>query len=337
MSRILDSKRNSAALRVTFVVTILLVLVGATVADAAKNGEPTYVWSALPNGGTVPVVDGAYSEWDTTNVPAFVTGLPGDSNGSSDFVSDLWNASDSTKPNAVVLSRLFMRYDCSTNIAYFLVLSESNTDGLDTSGNQMVKEGTTVILDKNTASTATNDQFAYVYQAGMTNPLGWEGSVPLTEGEHTLWVHAQVWYNGNTATAGSDGKSYLLSLSCPTPQAVQVAAFTADAARGQVTLNWETVSESHNLGFNVYRSSSANGPWNQLNADIVPSAAPGSSDGASYQYVDTTVAGGQEYFYRIEAVDVYGGTEEVGMTSISVDDPGFGGSGKVFYFPFMKR
>ena len=41
---------------------------------------------------------------------------------------------------------------------------------------------------------------------------------------------------------------------CPSPLAVDLAAFTATAGADGVTLAWETVSETDNAGFNVYRA-----------------------------------------------------------------------------------
>lgn len=89
------------------------------------------------------------------------------------------------------------------------------------------------------------------------------------------------------------------------PLAVNLAAFTANAAVDGVTLSWETVSEQDNTGFDVYRTGSvgdwAPSPWDRPEPGdllaFVPSANPGSTAGASYTYVDTDVVAGQTYWY----------------------------------------
>lgn len=90
------------------------------------------------------------------------------------------------------------------------------------------------------------------------------------------------------------------------PLAVDLASFTAAAAAEGVTLSWETVSEANNAGFNVYRSESAEGPWVQLNAALIPAATPGSSQGNLYAWADATAAPGAVYFYVLEDVTLDG-------------------------------
>lgn len=60
----------------------------------------------------------------------------------------------------------------------------------------------------------------------------------------------------------------------------------------QVTLSWDA-SESPVIGYNVYRSQSLNGPFTRINAALDPSTS----------YVDTSIAGGQTYFYVTTAVN----------------------------------
>src|SRR4030042_1777453 len=63
----------------------------------------------MPTVGTA-VIDGNYSEWDLAN----------------DFFSYMYRAGDSTK---VAESRLYLRYDCATRIAYALVLCQPGVIG----------------------------------------------------------------------------------------------------------------------------------------------------------------------------------------------------------------
>ena len=93
------------------------------------------------------------------------------------------------------------------------------------------------------------------------------------------------------------------------PLAVALAAFTAAATPVGVTLAWETVSETDNAGFNVYRAASEAGPWTRVNAALIPAATPGASSGHAYTWIDATATPGAAYVYRLEAVALDGSAE----------------------------
>ena len=91
------------------------------------------------------------------------------------------------------------------------------------------------------------------------------------------------------------------------PTAVELASFIATPDSGAILVEWETVSEVDNRGFNLYRASSPDGVRIQLNAGLIPSQLPpGSPEGAAYQFVDESVRSGITYYYWLEDVDVYG-------------------------------
>jgi hypothetical protein len=93
----------------------------------------------------------------------------------------------------------------------------------------------------------------------------------------------------------------------PPPSAVDLASFTATAGRQGIVVEWETVSEVDNVGFNLYRAESAEGPRTQLNAGLIRSLLPpGSAEGASYLFLDESARPGVTYSYWLEDVDVYG-------------------------------
>jgi len=104
------------------------------------------------------------------------------------------------------------------------------------------------------------------------------------------------------------------------PTSVELGSFTATAAEKVITVRWETTSEVDNLGFNLLRATTADGPRTQLNADLIPTLVPpGSPFGAPYSYDDATVVPGVHYFYWLEQITVYGGRNLYGPVSARVE------------------
>lgn len=66
-----------------------------------------------------------------------------------------------------------------------------------------------------------------------------------------------------------------------------------------VTVEWTTASEVDHAGFNLYRSESPDGPWVQLNRELIPPAGD-PIVGGQYSYVDDTVEPGRTYYYQLE-------------------------------------
>jgi hypothetical protein len=134
----------------------------------------------------------------------------------------------------------------------------------------------------------------------------------------TYCVKIKAWEGGSSDT--SYEKMYCgIDIPCPGPTAVCLASFEATATAQSVALSWETASEIDNLGFNLYRGDAADGPWTQLNADLIPSLVPpGSPVGATYTYEDGGLQAGMTYYYRLEAVDVYGQSEFYGPVSAAL-------------------
>ncbi len=90
------------------------------------------------------------------------------------------------------------------------------------------------------------------------------------------------------------------------PTAVTISDFSAQGGSGQITINWTTANEWNNLGFNLWRSTSPDGTYFKLNANIIPSKCTGCIVGASYVYTDLDVGAGKTYFYKLESVDING-------------------------------
>jgi hypothetical protein len=97
-------------------------------------------------------------------------------------------------------------------------------------------------------------------------------------------------------------------LNPPAPTGVDLVRFEAVPRGRAIRLEWETARELDNLGFNLYRARSADGPETQLNESVIASEVPGSPEGATYEFVDDAIDLDMTYYYWLEAVDVFGAT-----------------------------
>ena len=84
------------------------------------------------------------------------------------------------------------------------------------------------------------------------------------------------------------------------PTAVTLKSFVAAGGAGGVAVRWETGVEIRNLGFNLYRSDSANGPRTRLNGNLIPGL--GTSSGQVYEWLDAGATAGTTYYYWLEDV-----------------------------------
>lgn len=79
-------------------------------------------------------------------------------------------------------------------------------------------------------------------------------------------------------------------------------------ANPQVVVEWSTATELDTAGFNLYRSASGDGPFAQVNQQLVPSS-PDPLTGGDYAFVDPDVEPGRTYFYELEEVEYNGATQ----------------------------
>ncbi len=91
-----------------------------------------------------------------------------------------------------------------------------------------------------------------------------------------------------------------------TPTAVDLIRFEAAPQGTAILITWETAMELDNLGFNLYRSENAAGPWTRVNAELIPAQHPGAVFGAVYEVLDAEVTAGVITYYRLEDVDIFG-------------------------------
>jgi len=124
-------------------------------------------------------------------------------------------------------------------------------------------------------------------------------------------------------TGAAGFSPFVLSNNAPQghPTAVTLARFEATPQSGAIRVTWETAQELENLGFNLYRGENVAGPWQQLNAALIPSQAPGAVFGAVYEWLDTEVQAGLTYYYLLEEVDIHGRSTFHGPVSVVATDP----------------
>jgi hypothetical protein len=109
------------------------------------------------------------------------------------------------------------------------------------------------------------------------------------------------------------------------PIPVTLLFFRAVTEEAGVKLKWETATEFENLGFNLYRATSATGSRIKLNSTLIRSSD--SSDGALYKFIDTGAKPEKTYYYWLEEVawnlktTLYGPEIREGTAATVVSDP----------------
>ncbi len=140
------------------------------------------------------ISDGNFGEWDLTN----------------DFFANMYEAGNPTKQ---LLSKAYLRYDCSTNTLCVLVLTE-----IDVTADQVADEAWVKVYDisNSTQIDGTSSDFAWV-----PNQMGWEGCFSLAEAFYNeIEIHVKVTWDGESGRTSSTGKggqgnAIPLCIECP--------------------------------------------------------------------------------------------------------------------------
>jgi hypothetical protein len=106
------------------------------------------------------------------------------------------------------------------------------------------------------------------------------------------------------------------------PTAVTLSLFEAAWDGDQVRVTWETALEIDTVGFNLWRSTSPNGVYEQVNDRLIPAESLGGVWGGYYEVVDTDVASDTVYHYRLEELEVGDRRNWYGPVSTGGSDPG---------------
>jgi len=103
--------------------------------------------------------------------------------------------------------------------------------------------------------------------------------------------------------------------------AIDLLALSATGGDDAVQVNWETGSETGNLGFYLYRAASPVGPFVRITDQLI-AGLNHSVEGRTYSYADTDVTTGQPYYYRLEDLDVDGQRTFHGPVGVDWDGTG---------------
>ncbi|TEU18840.1 MAG: hypothetical protein E3J21_05110 [Anaerolineales bacterium] len=303
----------------------------------AAYPQPAYDNRPPDLNDTPPVIDGDPGEWYLAE------------DGSGDFFADMIRAGGQGDQTDVE-SKLYLRYDCSTNTLFALVLGEPNvpvlvegTDETKSPPEYIGRDNAHIkvrpydssspsdwfkLVDGDSGNDGTPPDFEWIYERdSIIDDFdddgriadGWEASAPLAEGSWDLNVHTQVWHGGESQTSAVKGRNIDLVITCDeTAIALPSASFTAQAGAGSVTLAWETGTELDNAGFNLYRAMLKDGPYTQINDALI--AAQGDAvSGAGYSFLDAPDYG--TFYYQLEDVDYYGTSTLHGPVKVTVARP----------------
>ncbi|MBN1559811.1 T9SS type A sorting domain-containing protein [candidate division KSB1 bacterium] len=277
-----------------------------------------------PNYGSGITVDGDYTDWDLT----------------ADFYSEMYRAAN---PEMDVLSNLYVRYDCDSEMMYVMVLAAYVADPalpvypviVDVTAGEEIWVKLPEAMDESDPDYprivhagyegASGDKtFAYFNkQQYTTGDLtfwvadGWEASFPLDPynySEFQVSSHNNVW---DEEVYGEDGDGSQTSginnlsvcIECP-PVGVNLKSFEAYAVGKNVVIEWRVEAETNHAGYNLHRSL-AEGGYAKINAELIKSGTS-----LHYEYLDQNVQHGV-YFYRLEEVSLDGQSTFYGPIQVS--------------------
>lgn len=102
------------------------------------------------------------------------------------------------------------------------------------------------------------------------------------------------------ATAPAPAAAAAASAPAPAP-------VSADLLRN--TIRWKTASEVENFGFDVYRATAEEGPFDRITSSPVPGGGT-IDEPRSYEYTDESIESGVAYWYYVESISMQGAREK---------------------------
>lgn len=78
-----------------------------------------------------------------------------------------------------------------------------------------------------------------------------------------------------------------------------------------IIVKWSTASELETVGYNLLRSETESGPFNQINGQPITSSEDPLT-GGEYTYEDKGVSAGKTYYYILQELEINGGKNQHG-------------------------
>jgi YD repeat-containing protein len=124
---------------------------------------------------------------------------------------------------------------------------------------------------------------------------------------------------GNRLTVESVGQT--------PPTAIRISSFSAAATRQGIVVQWETETEVHTAGFNLYRKSAKERDYLKINTSLIQ-ARGSATAGAAYSYTDVPPRAGSAWYYQLEEVETSGTTNRYGpVSTVNTALKAMGGTG----------
>ena len=247
-----------------------------------------------------------------------------------EILSEYWYSANASVPIGVRMLAAYHQEKSTTNS-----LIRWGTD-VTASGNTLFRhlasDGQTVLPRNSSGGNAyaefnpSTSKFAWRVDAAWSvdarNHASVSGSFPTNDGGHAMRFYAAKDASGklipNTYIMVMDyvGQSYsnydyqdniyLITGAKPATGPLAPTGLTLAAGGTGNTLNWSATSEGNLAGYNVYRSTSADGAFVKLNDDVLTART----------YLDAGADAGVTYFYHVVSVD-YHGTESTTPSTVS--------------------
>lgn len=140
---------------------------------------------------------------------AYVDGLYGEWNLTTDFFANMYRAGIPTKP---LESKLYLRYSCKTMKMYSLVLVEPGhvgyIDPLAATSWIAISSLYRKVVNEYSGNNGIAPDFAWVgrgFDGNQSHVLGYEASFPITMGSYVILAHLGIWdvCGQTSATIGS--------------------------------------------------------------------------------------------------------------------------------------
>ncbi|MBN1464329.1 T9SS type A sorting domain-containing protein, partial [candidate division KSB1 bacterium] len=97
---------------------------------------------------------------------------------------------------------------------------------------------------------------------------------------------------------------------------IELSDLSAAVENNSVRIEWQTAKEDGTVGYYLLKSRRKDGPFADLNEEIIKSRADG-----HYRYIDRDVQAGERYFYKLKEVHSSGLTAEYGLVEAHIALP----------------